>query len=446
MTVLYLPLLVAAVMAQAPDANALPVSKLPLLVTPPAVQFLVLAHERGPNPKNGKADRHVTLWEIQPSRATDQAVRRCVLGRSPWNAAPLLDSVELLRWQIPSPAGPRGYSVKLLQVDGRTFEIKELLAVPQAHAFGRSSSAIYLNTSDGQCTLDLGTGAIVSLSPKIRRLAQQGDDWLVVSNGILARFDAKAQKITRQYDAIKVPANRQQYDSVDWDGGRFAVSHAHYVDEDGKGVFGIDYRRAGIVYLELHVWNLQKGTERPLRVRLQARGGSGIGVIPTAVHTELLGAIFRYTERIDPGVDADLKAFDWEEDTEWVTIEISTGKELLREPYADSPVASIPPGRDERIPPYLQDLFEQSPIRAWGSDQDLAYAFLLHVGLLKPVLAKDGAVKLDAVCRVAGSDELLVLHAGQFYHCNLKTKAVNQWAAPKDLHNVSVDLHAVTLR
>lgn len=429
---------------QVEAGDELPVSRLPLLDEPPAVQFVALARERGPKPQKSWSDMRVTLWEVQPGRAKDRAVRRKVLGHSHWNASPLLDSGEWLRWQIPPAAGQRGYSVKLLRVDPRTFETSEVLATRQAMAFGRSSRGIFLDTSDGQHILDPASGAIRKLAPEIRLLCERQDDWLVASGGVLCRFDAATAKIVRRYEAIKVPRGRSRR-QVDWDGGRFAVRAGGFVDEAGKEIQSIEFGKAEVVYQELRVWNLQKGTERPLRVRLQAVGGSGVGVIPSQMLTELRGGKFRYTERKETGVDEDLSTFDWETDTEWVTIEIATGTELLREPYLASPRENDANAKLEQVPEYLRDLFRRSPIGAWGFDQDLAYAFLTHVGH-EPDMANKGVVRLQAVCLSPDRTHLLVLHGGHFYHGNLVTKAVSKWAAPAALTRADVELHAIRVR
>jgi hypothetical protein len=41
---------------------------------------------------------------------------------------------------------------------------------------------------------------------------------------------------------------------------------------------------------------------------------------------------------------------------------------------------------------------------------------------------------------------MLVLHQGQFYHCNLKTKVLKQFAAPEALAKANVRLHAGVVR
>jgi hypothetical protein len=440
--VVLLSMLASRAFAQEQDNNTLPVTALPLSAEPPRIAFAALARERGPNPQKGGSDMQVTLWEIQPGRVNQPAVRRHVLGRSHWNAAPLLDSPTVLRWQV--PGNVRGYDVKILRVDYTKFELHELMSVRQAHAFGRSGTNVFLDTSQGQCVLDVTTGVRTDCEPEIRPLKLRGDDWLVAINGLLGRFDPSKNMVVRRYDAIRV-ADNADISQVHWDGGRFAVAWGAFVDASGKTVHMLDYGKPAIVYRELCIWNLQVGTERKLRVRVQARGGSGIGVIPTAMHTELNGPMFRYTERVPADANRELSAFDWERDTQWVTIEIATGNELMRElSKAHTPVV-ISPADEIGVPEYLRELFVQSPIRAWGAEQKLAYAFLVHSGI-DAKLPPRGVRKLGAVCRSPDGEQMLVLHQGQFYHCNLKTKVLKQFAAPEALAKANVKLHAVVVR
>jgi len=424
--------------AQQEDPDTLPVSALPLADAPPAVAFVAYLRERGPAPRKDWSDMQITLWEIDPNRKKEAAVRRRVLGRSHWNVTPLLDSPDVLRWQVPS--NERGYAVKLLRVDYATFTVKELLHIKQAHAFGRCGSQTFLNTSEGQCLFDLKTGARTERTPPIRLLRQLDNDWLVVVDGQLARFDASKNEIVRRYDKIAVGKRERAY--VHWDGGRFAVTYGGFVDAAGKRVHSLDFGKPGIVYRELRIWNLQKGDERKLRVRMQARGGSGIGVIPTAMHTELNGPMLRYTERVPLGEHDDLAAFEWHRDTQWVTIEIATGKEMLREPSdAHQPTPTV---AKVDVPEYLREGFEQSPIGAWGAEQDLAYAFLDHKGAV-PKFPRTGVTKLGAVCRSPDGEQLLVMHDGQFYLGNLKTQTLQQFAAPASWGQAIVELHAVSV-
>lgn len=433
---LSLLLLATPAIAQQEDPITLPVSALPLADASPSVAFVAFLRERGPAPQKDWSDMQITLWEIDPNREKQAAVRRRVLGHSHWNVTPLLESPEVLRWQVPS--SKRGYAVKLLGVDYATFTVKELLHIKQAHAFGRSGTTAFLNTSEGQCLFDMKTGVRTERTPPIRLLRQLENDWLVAVAGHLARFDAAKNEVVRRYDKIAVGKRDRAH--VQWDGGRFAVTYGGFVDAAGKRVHALGFGKPAIVYRELRIWNLQKGEERKLRVRIQARGGSGVGVIPDLMYTELNGPLLRFTERVPLGEHDDIAAFEWQRDTRWVTIEIATGTEMLREPSDAHP----PPPRAGKVevPEYLREGFAQSPIGAWGVEQDLAYAFLEHKGVA-PKLPKTGVIKLGAVCRSADGDQMLVMHSGQFYLCNLKAQTLKQFAAPASWAKAIVVLHAV---
>lgn len=427
--------------AQQENADELSVTKLPLADELPAVRFVAFARERGPQKQRDWSDMRITLWEIDPMRENQPVVRRKVLGHSHWNVRPLLDSPEVLRWQVKRKRRP--YEVKLLRVDYAKFEVEELLHIGQAQAFGASGDIAFLNTSEGQCLFDMKTGKRRVRKPEIRLLRQLDADWLVVVDGKLARFDAQANKIVRRYDDIAVDPNMRT--RVDWDGGRFAVSFGGFVDTDGNRVVALEFGVASIVYRELRIWNLQKGEERKLRVRVQARGGSGVGVIPEVQYGVLDGPLFRYTERVPLDPQGDIEAFEWERDTQWVTIEIATGKEMLREPSTKHKTPKHPFGAKEiAVPDYLREGFAQSPIRAWGPEQDLAYAFLQHKGVA-PELPEKGVQKLGAVCRSPDGDQMLVMHGSRFYHCDLKAETVKTLRVPAALALANVELHAVRL-
>ncbi len=445
----FLTLLVASAALRAgPQAqveNTLPITTEPLCEVPPTVQFIALAREPGTDPKDPWTDMQVTLWEVRPG---ESALRRRVLGRSHWNAAPLLDSPTLLRWQVPantSAAGPH-YAVKLLKVDCVSFEITELLETAQAHALGRSGNKIYLQLLKGQSILDVDSGLFTELKPELQGIVKFGDDWLVEAEGKLARFDASNAKLMRRYEKIKSPRIPDFSARVDWNGGPIAVKHGRYLDEAGDPVVMLDFGESAILYRELCIWDLEAGTERKVRTRIQAVGGSGIALIPTDALVDLKSDQFRYTERFPArGEHSSFNDFTYERDTEWVTLDLATGKELKREPYRAVPGTMPSFDDDEPVPPYLRELFDQSPIRAWGPIQDLAHAFLVHSGI-ELNLPTEGVCKLDAVCRTPDGEELLVMNRGTFYHCNLTTQEIVQWPAPEALTKANVELHAVALR
>ena len=427
--------------AQEPIEDLLPVVPKPLGEAPAAFAFGAVVRE--PGPRGGKADMQVSLWEVLPGKP---AVRRTVLGRSPWSAAPLLDSPILLRWQVPAFDGGRGYSVQLLRVDGERFTTSELLGDRQVQAIGRAGDRVYLRTSRGQRLLDLANNSITPLETPIKRLAFSGHEWLVELDDVVARFDAAATKVLRRYPALAAAPPKQAQGYTDWDGGRFAVRRGRFVDASGQPIVALEFGAPSIVYRELRVWDLQAGTESKVRVRMQARGGSGVGVIPAFMHTELVGGMFRYTERRPAeGEHADLDDYDEERDTEWVTIDIATGKEMLRKGYEPRDVQRRDPLVAHAVPDYLAEAFAESPVKGWGAEQQLAAAFLEDRGI-EVRYAKGGTDRLEAACRSPDGNRLLVYMVDTLYACDLKARSLTSWQAPAEWRRAAVELIAVPTR
>ncbi len=429
----------------AQDRGELPISDLPLIDPPPATQFVAVARERGPRPVKGRSDVRITLWEIRPERRAEPAVRRRVLGWSHWSPRPMLESPEILRWQVPGehPAGGNGYFVKVLGVDYATFEVTELLTVGQAHAIGRSGERLYLDTSEGQRILDVDSGELQPQEPEIELLACSGDDWLVGVDGRAARFDAAQGEVLRHYPGIELDEKARGFRYVEWDGGRFAVASGQFFDERGEAVHVLDFGEWSIIHSELLLWDLEAGTQQRVLARTQARGGSGRGVLPIAVRAEVAEERLHYTERFPAqGEHASLEEVDRLRDYELVTLDLTTGEELAREPLTVHPDPR--PQSRGPVPEYLRRFFQESPIRVWGEEQDLAHAFLVQRGI-DPELPETGVRRFRAVCRTPDGGELLVLHRDAFLHCDLETREIVRWTAPKALRRCPVDLYAVEL-
>jgi hypothetical protein len=405
--------------------------------TSPRVHFVALTHKHG---------EPVKLWEVNPELDERRAVCRHVLGNSHWNATPLLESPTFLRWQVPSDSDSarHGYTVKLFMLDLPSCALKELLATGWANPLGCSSSNIFLDTTEGLQALDVKTGAMRPQSPAFEFIASHGDDWLVVIDGALARFDAASSTVTRRYPAIVVAGDT--YSEVTWNGGPTAVARDRFFDEQGEPVESLLYETWSIVYRELNVWDLASGTQRKLLVRTQAVGGSGIGVIPIEVFTHIEGGRLRYTERLAAeGLHASFEDFDRQRDSEWVVVDLKTGVELERRPYSDFVGESRYVEIDRfPVPDYLEELYRHAPVGTWGDEQSLGYAFLTHHGI-ELNLPTTGVRKLDAVCSSADGSELLILHRGTFYHGDVATRSLVQWSAPEEFRGLSVDLHAAAV-
>ncbi|MCB9878839.1 MAG: hypothetical protein H6835_14690 [Planctomycetes bacterium] len=433
-----LRLLTALVLAAASASAQLP--ELPVVSLPEggAASFVVLVREPGPQ---GLA-QVATIWFVDPGRQA--AGRWRVLGESPWAATPLVGSPRLLRWQVPA----RRERVRVLrlcaQEDG-TCTVEELLRGARLRVHGATGDKVLVEVfaahDTDQFVLDAIAGPPRELVRHLQVLATHGADWLVVVDGELARFDAAKEQVVRRYEGVAVEHDDAQRAEVDWDGGRFAVRRGGFVDAQRRPVEALPFAEPSIVYRALTIWDLDAGTHREVCVRTQAQGGSGVPVIPIAMETELVGGLLRYTERRPAeGASKDLDELDWGRDMEWVTIDVATGEEVLRRPYEPRQLLApeLPP--DQRVPEALRERVAESPIRAWGLAQDVAWAFLVEHGTDLP-LAKDGVVKLDAACRTADGERLLVLHRSRFYLCDLVADTVVQWPAPPEL----AAAHAVEL-
>lgn len=397
-------------------------------------RFVAIVHEHTGRHHIRWGDQVVTLWDIRPEQTDTPAVRRCTLGRSYWNATPVFDSPSLLRWQVPKSTS--GFDVRILRVDYSTFEVTQLLVLDRVHASGRWGDKLYLKTLGESKVLDVQSGVLTDQGDVMERLASHGADWLVGLDGVLARFDAAEAKIVRSYADIALDPAPVFAMQPQWDGGRYAAGLGSFFGEDGARIAGLEFGHTEIVYWNLRCWDLDFGTERKIRVRIQARGGSGRPILPINVYVEIEGGRLRYTERFPAtGEHASLDEFNFERDTEWVTIDLASGKELSREACTAESIQGL--GYQAQIlktvPEYLRDLYTESPIQAWGADQDVAHAFLTYKGVeLK--LPSDGVCKLDSVGRSANGSELLVLNRGIFYLCNLETQELKQWSAPPEMN------------
>lgn len=422
------------------ERESLPVVPLPADAKVPDVRFVALAHERDPAAP-GAHDRQATIWDVP---VDGRAARRAVLGRSGWNATPLLDSARLLRWQVVEQ-GRR--TVRLLAVDYDTFSIVEVLQASLLQAIGRSGARVYLTTDDGQWVLDTDSGERTALAPRIGVLAREGDDWLVAVDGRLARFDAARGEVVRRYREIAFDGDAPVRGRVIWDGGRWAVRRGGYFDGPrGERVDALPFGEWHSVWHELCVWDLDDGVECRLRTRISACGGSGEGVIPMELKTQLVGGMFRFTEcRPETEARPDPAGFTWRDDVQWVTVDVATTKELLRERYRERDLGERDPLVVQGVPDYLREAVRESPLRAWGVEQCMAHAFLVLANVPFE-LPQSGARRFDAVCRTPARDRLLVLHGGRFVLCDLEQRTVQQWDAPDELAGVPVELHAVSMR
>jgi hypothetical protein len=196
---------------------------------------------------------------------------------------------------------------------------------------------------------------------------------------------------------------------------------------------------------------LLRGVEHTRLARMQAVGGSGIGIIPIEARVDFSANFVRYSSRFPlEGEHANLSKLDYKADMEWIHFDLAKGKEVNRTPMTSaSGLASRAIDPKVTIPVHLQEFFAESPISAWGDEQNFAYAFLKFQGIDLPLqeTGSDGkpaeVCKLDAVCILPDESEMLVLHDGFFYDCNLKTQRIRKLPAPEQLSRIIVSLYAI---
>jgi hypothetical protein len=415
----------------------------------PPVRFFALVRERGEEPQPDWSDMQVALWDLRPAATADQAVRRQVLGRSPWLPSPLLDSPELLRWQIPAERRGRGngYTVAILQVGREPLGASQLWTGDQAHAIGAAGERIYLRTPEGTRVLDRATGAAGAPEPAFARIAAQGDRWLVAFADHVAILDAATGTVLQPLRSLPAPGREQG--EGQWDGGRWVVFAAGYQDEQGNAAPMPLFRKWELAWRQLLVWDLQTQEQRTIRVRAQVQGGSGEPfLLPRALAaTALRDGRLQFVERRPAtGEHADLAGFTALRDAERVTFDLAEWREIARVPCtANDELAAAAAPREpnaELVPAWLAERRGQSPIGSWGLAQDVAWAFLTHAGCAVE-LPEHGVQKFDAVAWAPRRGELLVLHRGSFHHGDLATRALRSWPAPAEFAGVLVELHVL---
>lgn len=379
-------------------------------------------------------ERTCSLWDV-PIGAP--ATRKQTLGPSPWGARPLADSPQLLRWQVPPEDGEpqRRYLVRLLHLDDDTLELRELCRHEQARGLGETETHAYADTTAGILAIGMADGAVTPLPFDFELVIRHGSDWLIQTEGQLARFDAARGEIVGRYPKAAA-IDRSQRRGTRWDGGRFVVRGAGYFEsaQSDQPIVALPYGEPAVVLEELRVCDLETGDESTLRRRIQARGGSGIGVLANDLPTELVAGLFRYVERLPAtGEHADLDAFELARDTEWVTIDVATGKELRRVAYHERAPAADPLAA-RRIPDYLSEAFQGMH---WVDDKDIAREFLADRGI--------ECGKVIQVCRTHDGNQLLALAGTTLYLCRLAERDARAWPAPAAWAN-AVSLELCVLR
>ncbi len=394
-------------------------------------RFVALAHLG-----SAAGAREVSLWEV---RVAAPAIRRVTLGESPWNATPLNDSPRVLRWQVPPEPGERRgpYRARILHVDLDRYEVRELLRAQRVRGLGTAERFEYADTSNGPVRIDTERGRLRRLDAPFDLLARRDDRWLIEIDGALALFDATRARIGRRFtDLPAIPAERRH--ATHWLDDRFVVRSAGYSDAAGQPVVTLEFGKPGIVFEELRIADLETGRESVVQRRVQAVGGSGIGVIPVDLPIESQGRQVRYAERRPAeGSHADLARYRPTRDAEWVTLDVAADREVGRTAFRPEVPDREAILEEHDVPESLREAFRADDAPARPSAEDLARAFLARRDLIPE--------RIRAVCRTADGTALLVWADDSLHLCDFAAAELHSWPAPEDWSDaVGVSLHDVT--
>jgi hypothetical protein len=413
-------MLVSALAAQQDTPALLPVVAVPAGGKAPVASFVALARE------GEGANSQATIWSIDP--ATRTAERRCVLGFSRYPAEPVLDSQRILLWQ---PMDHERWH--LVRLDAARLTTEHLLSARYLRKIGRGGDKTYVCGNDGMCFVRETEGGPQPVQPSPWVLAQHGASWLVASPGDkLALFDAANGRVVRRFTKLEPLPSRGE---TRWDGGRFVVLLGYPCTEDRQPIKSSAQPKPA--WRELQVIDLDTEAASTVLVRTQTRGGIYPGPpLLEAQHLELVGGMLRYSERKPVHGDSpELDSYDERRDLEWVTIDIATGKELLRDTYVPRPTPPAEPPPAERVPEYLRERYLK--FQSLGHPHSVAGAFLEHAG----VGIGDWRLHLNTVCRTADGMQILVLMYGKFHLCDLAEKKHTSWPAAEALTRWTVTLH-----
>ena len=163
-------------------------------------------------------------------------------------------------------------------------------------------------------------------------------------------------------------------------------------------------------------------------------------MIPADLPTGLAGGTFCYTERRPAkGDHADLDNFQLERDTESVTIDLASGKELTRTPYRSTSASKPDPMQVCRVPSYLHAAFARPDAPPWPEAKDIAREFLALRGI------DTGAIR--KACRTEDGNHMLILAGDTLHYCDLRTRATRSWPAPTAWRGaISLEFHAISSR
>jgi hypothetical protein len=354
--------------------NTIPKIQPPLLRTfPPAAnqqtpsgtgKFVIFTREE--TDKTNEWDFIAGAWECIPSRPEVPITKRVEFGHSAGNAEPLLDCLVM---DDSENIFPRFVTLhvgdfNLYDINYRTWDVRCVWQGDRLTAFGVMKNDVFCQSSGNWLRLDSVSGRISKEMPFIP-LDVDGEFWLVRKPGEKSgcwSYDRRTEKFVGHFGEINVAREGHSQSLLSTDGKNRAWILFPMPDD----------WRGGIIDGSLMLQRDGEAEDVRVPVRMQARMGSGVPVIP-------LGTRLVFTQ--DGTVEfSAVKQGDGQEEWVW-TIDIASGR------VAESVRPCVKPNDDnvalfdgvpaaEYLRPYLKNL------RHFGRS-GLAPAFLMHLGILK---------------------------------------------------------------
>jgi hypothetical protein len=404
-----------------------------------AEKFIVLVRE--PTGR-GEWDFSPAIWEFVPG--TKELVARVRFEKSDWSPGLLsLDCdfpfKDLIRQQV--GAGGAGYTVKLFEIDYRTWDVQTLYEGPQAVEVSWHGDNVYLDvdglrpTANGLRVLRHKTGVIEPVREAFRfvRPLRGGVGRYLVQRdhapeGEYAIFDAAKETVIT---TCTLPKEAESfYSEVVFNEDLSTCAMHLYTD-----VAGVDFMQIGKwQYAESKVRVIAVGEgggqEKQIPVGVFAAPGSGIMFSLSGPFLRFTAnGLLRYESSEKPSgtvKDDQRSSKTYDFDPKTGTTALATGPESSA-PTRNCPVPTIP----ENLRPLIRS--------SWPDDHDLALAFLQSKGIkferpgawcdTAARFSPDGKRFLLKMCR--GGKE------GVFFFGDLEKNVVVEIPSPESLKNAN---------
>jgi hypothetical protein len=423
----FIACLIGVAHAQAPT-NVVPANQAPISKTftpkpedqtaPGTGKFIILTRED--LGKVNQWDFVAGAWECIPSRPNVPITKRIEFCHSSWDASPLLDCLVRDGSQDQYPrfvslqvdTGDRNYSVNLYDINYRTWNTRCVWRGSRLRSFGVLNGNVFCRDEPKWFRLDATTATIRTDVPFIP-LDVDGAYWLVrkigETNGAWT-YDPAKEDYVAHFSDVDAPGIGLRNAVLSPDG----KSRAWILASLGEGWRGGTIEGTFLLQRAGHSQDIR------VLVKLQARPGSGVPVIP-------IGTSLHFT----PDGNAEFEAQEekpGKNDRVW-SIETASGatRDYTR-PHAPSTEDNFTTFGGVPTPPYIRPYLKN--LRHFGRS-GIAPAFLLHQGILKKQPEYP-----DCVAGVSPDGRHILYLARQgslaksFIYGDLQTKQTQRWERP----------------